>query len=494
MSTECWSELDEGLKLAAQEPTEGSLRVEDAERSTIRAVRFTMTPVRWKRTTTIKVTAIEMTELLEKNRELQEKENSLHTLSARILQLQDEERRRIARDLHDITGQELAVVIMQLMQVARQQRADTESMKGITDAASMLRKIEDEVRTLSYVLHPPLLDELGLGAALNWYVEGFTKRSGIAVKVNIPGGLPRLTKEKEIALFRVVQEALTNVMRHSGSRTAEITVSFDAQAVSLTVRDEGKGMGRKRFASTRKREPGVGIMGMTERLQQLGGGLELRSLPAGTEVLAMVPIGDAPPVERPLTEDEILRMAKTPGYQEPVAQPGIEFGARLREEIAEPSLSAQITEAHAVAAPPVTAPPPTRKRVLIVDDHEVTRQGIRALLKDEIDIEICGEAKDGLEAILKARKLGPDLVIMDLSMSGGGGFKAATTIRESGMHAKILFFTAHHGREIDRLAHMAGFEGLVQKSDTARDLVRGIRALLDGKRFYGAQVISDEQA
>lgn len=509
MSAECWRGLDEGLKLAAREPMEGSLRVEDADRRTIRAVRLYMTPVHWKKATTIKVTASEMTELLEKNRELQEKEDALHALSARIMQLQDEERRRIARDLHDITGQELAVVIMQLMQVARAQRADSDAMKGITDAASMVKKIEEEIRTLSYVLHPPLLDELGLGAALNWYIEGFTKRSGIKVTVEVAEGLPRLPKEKEIALYRVVQEALTNVMRHSGSRTAQINLSSNPQTVMLSVRDGGKGIGGKRFAAV-KMPPshGVGIMGMRERLEQMGGGVDVRPLPKGTEVVATMPIGEAAPVERPLTEDEILHMARALGYKEPVAYSAVEAAAADESEQGGRRAVASSAPAHQAGpaplasgetgiVPPARAATPAavaRKRILVADDHEVSRRGIRSLLQGEPNIEICGEAANGLEVVLKAKKLGPDLIIMDLSMPGQNGYSAATKIRQMALHAKILFFTTHQNHEVDRVARLSGFEGLVQKSEAARDLVRGIRAILEGKRFFRGQVLSPEEA
>ncbi len=481
------AELDAALKSAAREPVEGTVRFDDAQGPGPRAIRLVLTPVHWKTKTTIKVTAGEVTEVMQQRRELQEKEQSLRELSARIMQLQEEERRRIARDLHDITGQELAVVIMQLMQVARQQRADSEAMKGITDAASMVRKIEDEIRTLSYVLHPPLLDELGLGAALNWYVEGFTKRSGIDAKVEVQENLPRLAKEKELALFRVVQEGLTNVMRHSGSRTARIQVSSDANAVTLAIQDEGKGIPRRRFAGADSRSQGVGIVGMRERLQQLGGTLDVRPLPKGTEIVAVMPVGQAPPIETPVTEDDILQMAKSLGYKGSLSQP---------ETSIAPLAAAQASGTQPPPTPSIAAPPREsgRKRILIADDHEITRQGIRTLLKDEADIEVCGEAKDAKDVVLKARELAPDLIIMDLSMPGGGGFAAAKVIRHSEMHAKILFFTTHQNREIERLARIAGFEGLVEKADAARDLIRGARAVFEGKRFYGGQVLSPEEA
>ncbi len=472
---ECWPELNEALKLAARGPAEGSLRLQDLEQQEkMRAVRVALSPVYWQKATTIRVTAAEMTELMLKNQELQETEESLHALSARLIQLGEEERRRIARDLHDITGQELAVVVMQLMQVAKQQRIDAETEKGITDAASLVKKIEDEIRTLSYVLHPPLLDELGLGAALNWYVEGFTKRSGIEVKIEMPDSVPRLTHEKEMALFRVVQEALTNVLRHSGSHTAQIRIRSDDGTVALMVRDEGKGIGRRRFAKAGTQEQGVGIAGMRERLQQLGGVLEVRPLHHGTEVSARVPVGEAEPIESPLTEEDLLKAARALGYQGGTSQ-----GARGARSKAE--------QAGSVAAPSHAAAA-EKKRVLIVDDHEVTRQGVRSLLKDEQNVEICGEAKDAVEAVIKSRELDPDLIIMDLTMPGGGGFSAARRIRKSGSRAKILFFSTHASSQLEKMSRMAGFDGYVQKANGARDLLLAVRAVLGGGKFFGAEV------
>ncbi len=467
----CWEDLEVALRRAAQTTTEGSLSVEDPAHGIVRTIRLSMSPIHWKKVTTIKIAASETTEIVEKNRALQDSEASLHELSARILQLQDEERRRIARDLHDITGQELAVVIMALSELAK--RADgpsAEVQQKITDAAGLVRKIEDEIRTLSYVLHPPLLDEFGLASALNWYAEGFTKRSGIQVEVESPSDLPRLTTEKEMALFRVVQEGLTNVLRHSGSRKARICVSFDAEFVLLSVEDEGRGIERGKLGRPRRATPdgGVGIAGMRERLQQLGGRLEVRPLPKGTEVAAIIPIGEAPPVEEPPSEAQILKMAEELGYK------GGSGGANQPQPGGPQESKAQEG---------------AKKRVLIADDHEVTREGIRSLLKEERDIEICGEAKDGLEVIIKARELDPDLVIMDVTMPRTGGWSAAYRIRNAGLRAKILFFTNHTNPELERMTRMGGFEGLVQKRDGARDLVRGVRAVLSGEKFYGAQAM-----
>ena len=427
-----------------------------------RTIRLCLTPVHVAERTTIRITANEVTELVEKDKALQDREASLHSLSARILQLQDQERRRIARDLHDITGQELAVVVMSLNQLVKKlEEPKVNVRQSIVDAVGLVRKVEEEIRTLSYVLHPPLLDDFGLASALNWYAEGFTKRSGIQVEVKSPRDLPRLSVEKETALFRVVQESLTNVLLHSGSRRAHIRVLFDERRVRLSVQDEGHGIdsGKLGKMNVALSDAGVGIAGMRERLQQLGGGLSVHSRETGTEIIATLPIVEGESAASAGEAAVLQVMAAAP---------------------AEDAKTASLATC--------------RRRVLIVDDHEVTRHGIKMLLRDEPDIEICGEAEDGFEAVVRAKDLNPDLIIMDLSLPRVGGFSAATSIRHSGLPAKILFFTTYGYAQLERVSRVAGFEGFVQKTNGARDLVRGVRAVLAGSKFYNSKVIEEGAA
>jgi two-component system, NarL family, sensor kinase len=450
VSPASWDPLDAAFRRGVKTPTEGVMNVETLSASP-RTIRLRLRPLHLAKETTISVTATEVTELLEKSRALKDSEASLHSLSARILQLQDQERRRIARDLHDITGQELAVVVMSLNHVANNLGQPGLGVEqAIADAVGLVRKVEDEIRTLSYLLHPPLLDEFGLGSALGWYADGFKKRSGIQVEVQSQPGLPRLSTEKETALFRVVQESLTNVLRHSGSSKAWIRVSFDSASVSLSVEDEGRGIGGNQRPTLTQaiNSAGVGILGMRERLQQLGGSLDIRSGASGTQVTAVLP----------LQGSDAVTVASEPP-----------------ETMAEPSKAASHSD--------------SRKRILIADDHEVTRRGIRTLLQDEPDLEICGEAQDGVEAVAKTRELNPDLVIMDLTMPRAGGFSAANSIRQSGAPAKILIFTTHSFGDLERMSHKAGFEGFVCKTNAAHDLVRGVRAVLLGNHFYNSEVI-----
>ena len=220
-------------------------------------------------------------------------EEALHQLSTRLLQLQDEERRRLGRELHDSLAQSVLAVNLNLAQVARGSTAlDEKSRHAISEARRVLQEMSQEIRTLSYLLHPPMLDELGLTSAIKEYAAGFGERSGIKLDVDLQAGFGRLSQEAETALFRIVQESLSNIQRHSGSQTAKIRLRGDADRVELEVSDQGRGMDQaavERGRSTRSRL-GVGILGMRERMTQLGGRLEVESNPSGTTVRAAIPM------------------------------------------------------------------------------------------------------------------------------------------------------------------------------------------------------------
>lgn len=455
-----WPALNRALAMAATDRVQGQMEV--APRSgPPRAIQLSLMPVHASRETIIMLTATDLTELVEKNKALRATEDSLHTLSARILQLQDQERRRIARDLHDITGQELAVIIMSLNRLANNLgKPEVNAQEILSEAVALVHKVEDEIRTLSYVLHPPLLDEFGLRSALNWYAEGFTKRSGVHVTVETPREVPRLSTEKETALFRVVQESLTNVLRHSSSAKARIEVRVHSDQLQLCVEDEGQGISREALEKIIEgTAAGVGTRGMRERIQQLGGTLKFSARAKGTRVIATLPID----VNEGVHEDV--------------------------NERAEAMVEAPPPEASQTAGRP--SPASKTRRILIVDDHDVTRQGIRSLLQAEPNIEICGEAQNGLEAVAKARELDPDLIILDISMPGAGGFSAAMNLRNAGSRSKILFFTTHTYYEIERMSRASGYAGLVTKTNAARDLVRAVRAVLAGHRFYNSEVVQE---
>jgi len=226
----------------------------------------------------------------ERTAELQHKTEEIQELNGRLVQLQDAERRRLARELHDSTGQMLAAlnINLTLMKDMAAPSENPKMAKIVEDSGALTEELTRQIRTMSYLLHPPLLDEAGLESALRWYIDGFAQRSNIAVDLVVYDDVGRLSSEVEIALFRVVQESLTNVHRHSGSRVANVRIARDSEQVTLEVRDEGKSeqQGKKVF------NPGVGILGMRERVRQLGGSLELYSDQGGTIVRAFVPVTD----------------------------------------------------------------------------------------------------------------------------------------------------------------------------------------------------------
>jgi two-component system NarL family sensor kinase len=269
----------------------GEIRL-DSRKARPRTIRLTLSPAREHGVHTICVVATELTELMEANEALRISELSLRQLSARLLRLQDDERRRIARDLHDTTGQKVAVLSMTLDRLAKVlDSRKPPVVEALADCREVLGQIGEEIRTLSYLLHPPLLDECGLGSAVLWYIEGFKKRSGIKVNVEIDEDLVRLSSDAETALFRVLQESLTNVRRYSGSASADIRIFHAGGSLHLEIVDYGKGIRVATDPSTSGTATlGVGIPGMRERVRQLGGQLEVNFSPDGTRVHAELPV------------------------------------------------------------------------------------------------------------------------------------------------------------------------------------------------------------
>jgi PAS domain S-box-containing protein len=219
-------------------------------------------------------------------------EESLRLLSGQLLHLQDQERRRIARELHDSAGQILAALGMNLSLVGSENgNIAPRAAKAIQESVGLVQELSRELRTISHLLHPPLLDEVGLASGLRSYLEGFTERSKIRVDLELPEDLGRLQQDLETAIFRIVQECLTNIHRHSESPVARIRISRSESQVSLEVEDRGKGIpSEKREALDSGGTLGVGIRGMRERLRQLGGTLEINSSGGGTVVVARLPV------------------------------------------------------------------------------------------------------------------------------------------------------------------------------------------------------------
>lgn len=210
-------------------------------------------------------------------------------LASCLQRLQDEERRRIARDLHDSVGQLLVAIAINMATIKKEaHKLGPEAVRVMDENAAMIDEIGKGIRTISHFLHPPLLDEVGLPSALRWYIDGFAERSNIKATLDIPENMNRLPQPMEIAIFRAVQECLTNVHRHSGSAVCAVRIAHDEDRVRVQVRDAGRGIPKEKQLNIRS-SGGVGIRGLQERMRLLGGSLEISSNEEGTTVTAILP-------------------------------------------------------------------------------------------------------------------------------------------------------------------------------------------------------------
>jgi PAS domain S-box-containing protein len=238
-------------------------------------------------------------ELQRRNAEIFHQSEQLRDLSGRLLLIQDEERRHIARELHDSAGQTLAALGMNLAQLAEDAKNNPAQLaRNVKDAQDLVQHLTQEIRTTSYLLHPPMLDESGLPSALHWYVRGLAERSGLDIELNIPDNFERLTPEIELVIFRLVQECLTNIHRHSGSQTALIRIVREADKIHVEVQDHGRGMSQERFAEVQSKGSGVGIRGMRERVRQMHGELTIESNALGTKIFATLPANTPAAIEQ----------------------------------------------------------------------------------------------------------------------------------------------------------------------------------------------------
>ena len=229
-------------------------------------------------------------ELMERNAEIQQQAEELRELSTQLLISQDSERRRIARELHDGVGQQIATLGMSLARLDRHARSNPILAEALEETQDLVRQLNKEIRTTSYLLHPPLLDESGLPQAIHWYVQGLQDRGGLRVELIVSDGFGRLDGDLELTVFRIVQESLTNVHRHSGSQTATIRLTRDAEKARVEIEDYGKGFPARASATGIRSQSGVGIMGMRERVRHLGGRMDIRSNPAGTTISVALPL------------------------------------------------------------------------------------------------------------------------------------------------------------------------------------------------------------
>jgi PAS domain S-box-containing protein len=330
--------------------------------------------------------------IAERTEQLLKARNELRDLSARLLKTQDEERRRIARELHDGVGQLLAAMNMNYAILnPEKEKLSEDAVRSLEENSDLVDQALRDIRTMSYLLHPPLLDEIGLGSALQWYVSGFSERSNIAVSLEMNADLGKLPRDVELPLFRIVQECLTNIHRHSGSATARVRIFRTPGEVNLEVRDEGKGVPPEIREKISLGEGfGLGIRGIRERLRQFGGRLELHSDGEGTIVLATLPEGS-----KELSASDL----ETSSVADPVAEPVAPVGR---------------TNGSAT--------------ILCIDD-EPAGMFSRKLLLESAGHRVI-EARSGPEGIrlFKTQKI--DAVILEYWMSGMKGTVVAAHLKE----------------------------------------------------------------
>jgi PAS domain S-box-containing protein len=232
-------------------------------------------------------------ELQQRNIEVLTQSQLLQSLSQRLMEIQDEERRKLARELHDGAGQILAALGMNMQtMVVDAQTIAPQLARDAEENFALIQELSQEIRTMSYLLHPPLLDEVGLSAALNWYIKGLVDRGGLEISLSIPENFARFPAELELVLFRLVQECLTNVYRHSGSKTAFVSISVESSRVHLEIRDQGRGISPDKMTGIETQGSGVGMQGMRERVRHLDGDMQIRSNDSGTSVKFTFPVAE----------------------------------------------------------------------------------------------------------------------------------------------------------------------------------------------------------
>jgi PAS domain S-box-containing protein len=381
-------------------------------------------------------------ELEQRNGEVLRQAEQLRELSGRLMQTQDEERRRIARELHDGVGQLLAAMSMNFSKVERESaKLDPEAAQTLEENVTLVKSAAQEIRTISYLLHPPLLDEVGLESALSWFVDGFAERSKIAVSVDlIPGFSEGMPRDLALSLFRIVQECLTNIHRHSGSATAFLGITRSSDEIRLEVEDEGKGMPEEiRSKVSSGQSCGVGLSGMRERVRQFGGRLEVDSDETGTRITAILPL----PAE--------LREANTDSRDGDGSIDGRDAGAGtigLRTDVA---------------------------TILCIDD-EAAGLVARKLLLESAGHRVI-EARSGEEGIQLFKSLKVDAVILDYWMSGMKGTAVASELKRINPDVPIIMVSGM----ADLPGEAAGLvdQWIIKGTLRAEELLESISAVLE---------------
>jgi PAS domain S-box-containing protein len=376
--------------------------------------------------------------IAERTQALEQATGKLRELSGKLLQTQDEERRRIARELHDGVGQLIVALNLNLSKLdSEKDKLSAAARQSLKENALLVEQACQEIRTMSHLLHPPLLDEVGLESALQWYGDGFADRSKISVNMDLVSGLgDGLPRDLALSLFRIVQECLTNIHRHSGSSTAFVEIGRSSDEIILEVRDEGRGIPveiQSKISSGAS--SGVGLRGMRERIRQFGGRLEIRSDQSGTRIIAVLPIPDRA-VRRP-----------------------VEFE---QDDCPVEQTTAEKTNQDAAT-------------ILLIDDEEV------GLLPRKLLLESAGhrviEARSGPEGIRIFQSEKVDAVILDYWMSGMKGTAVAAELKRISPAVPIIVLSGMS----DLPGEAAGIvdQWIVKGGSRAEQLLDSVAALLD---------------
>lgn len=361
--------------------------------------------------------------------ETTEARSDLQALSARLVRAQEEERRTLARELHDEVGQSLSAIIMEAGNAEAAVSAG-EIRRRVSSIGSIAEKTLNIVRDLALLLRPSMLDDFGLLPALNWHAREMSKRTGLNVRISADPASDDLPDEHKTCIYRLVQEALNNAARHASARNLQVAVRNQADRVIFSVQDDGSGFDK---ASVR----GLGLLGMEERVRRLGGTFHIDSqLGRGTTIAAELPLRNWQKRGRKWQKQKIM--------------------------------------------PPI--------RILLADDHAVVRDGLRALLDPQPDLVIVAEASDGRECIDLAEEHSPDVVMMDVAMPKMNGIEATRRILASNPSTAVVILSMHQDESYVLQSLKAGAKGYLLKDSPRENVLEAIRSAAKGLAFLSRKV------
>lgn len=362
----------------------------------------------------------------------------LERLSAKLVFAQEEERRSLARELHDAVGQALTAIKME-MGVALRGATDSRTRAALDDARTIAESTLQSVRDLSQLLRPSMLDDFGLPEALGAYLRNFSTRTGIRTELSLGRMSDRLPPEIEVCVYRIVQEALTNIARHSGASSCTVVLFPRRGTLTLSIEDDGRGIDETTTRAVDARR-GLGLIGMRERAQALAGSfvIENRS-EGGTRVTVLLP--------------EVIAAAAPESPQQLAGCPTV---ARLR--------------------------------ILLADDHTVVRQGLRKILEERPEWEVVAEAGDGREAVRQAEALKPDIAIIDISMPLLNGIEATGQIIKRSPSTRVLVLTMYSDEAYVNQVLKAGATGYLLKDSADVDLLQAVSVVAKGQSFFSPAI------